>query len=524
MTQLAKRRLGFCLQEDVLFSQLTVRESLQYALPPPSSLFPPACLTLTLSLFSFHSYQALLRLPRTWSKDSKIARYSPPPPSSLLPHPSLITLTHHSPSLTLSFSLCSAEEMLDILGLVDCADSLVGSAMTRGISGGEKKRLSIALEMLSSPEILLLDEPTSGLDAATALSLIVELGRLASLGKTVVATLHQPNSNAFASFDQLLILDQGQSVYFGAAADAAAYSEDRLQLPIPVHFNPADFWLYTVAEAANEKGSDIHAIWAEYAAETEIYQAGRAAAAVATAREKEEDRLYLLQSDTERKEHDVEAGQDADAAGDRHGPKWNASWALQFKVLCLRALKQQRGDVLTVLNFAQIIAIGLIMGLIWFRLDATDATMSARAGGLFFVCVFWSFHPLFHAAQLFPVERVSIKKERAAGVYRLSAYFLAKTAAEAPLQALLPSIFLPIFYVMADLNPTVHNFFICLAIVLCIVLAGQSAGLLAGTLIMDMKKVLVIASTTLLGFSLIGGFYVQERCAPSRNRHRTVSP
>lgn len=106
------------------------------------------------------------------------------------------------------------------MGLQDCADRHIGNWHLRGISGGEKKRLSIAIEILTRPRLLFLDEPTSGLDSASAFFVIQTLRNIAHDGPTVISSIHQPSSEVFALFDDLFLLSGGQTVYFGPAKKA----------------------------------------------------------------------------------------------------------------------------------------------------------------------------------------------------------------------------------------------------------------------------------------------------------------
>ena len=103
------------------------------------------------------------------------------------------------------------------MGLQECSDRVVGNWHLRGISGGEKKRLSIALEILTRPRLLFLDEPTSGLDSASAFFVIQTLRNIARDGRTVISSIHQPSSEVFALFDDLFLLSSGETVYFGDA-------------------------------------------------------------------------------------------------------------------------------------------------------------------------------------------------------------------------------------------------------------------------------------------------------------------
>ncbi|PRQ33022.1 putative xenobiotic-transporting ATPase [Rosa chinensis] len=116
------------------------------------------------------------------------------------------------------------------MGLQDCAHRLIGNWHLRGISGGEKKRLSIALEILTKPRLLFLDEPTSGLDSAAAFFVVQTLRYIAKDGRTVISSIHQPSSEVFALFDDLVLLSSGQTVYSGQAKMAVELAEIKAML------------------------------------------------------------------------------------------------------------------------------------------------------------------------------------------------------------------------------------------------------------------------------------------------------
>ncbi|KAE8668437.1 ABC transporter G family member 21 [Hibiscus syriacus] len=180
--QIAKRT-GFVAQYDVQYPHLTVRETLVYC--------------------------SLLRLPRTLSAKEKIS---------------------------------VAESVLLELGLSKCENTMVGNSFIRGISGGERKRVSIAHEMLINPSLLILDEPTSGLDSTAVHRLVSILGSLAQKGKTIVTSMHQPSSRVYQSFDSVLVLSEGRSLYFGKGSEAMGYFES-IGFSPSFPMNPADFLL-----------------------------------------------------------------------------------------------------------------------------------------------------------------------------------------------------------------------------------------------------------------------------------------
>ena len=129
------------------------------------------------------------------------------------------------------------------LGISHIKDQLIGSeeGSGRGISGGEKRRVGIACELVTSPSILFLDEPTSGLDAFNAFNVVECLVTLAkTYNRTVIFTIHQPRSNIVALFDHLVLLAKGRTVYSGPFPDCQGYF-DRIGYPCPPGFNIADY-------------------------------------------------------------------------------------------------------------------------------------------------------------------------------------------------------------------------------------------------------------------------------------------
>ncbi|GAB0493345.1 hypothetical protein MMPV_004626 [Pyropia vietnamensis] len=178
-------------QDDALYAELTVREQLEFT--------------------------ARLRLPQSTSPADRSAR---------------------------------VEAVLSELGLSAVADRRVGGGAVRGVSGGERKRTSIGMELVTDPQLLLCDEPTAGLDAAAALSVVRTLKTLAVRGrKTVLTTIHQPRGDIFDSFDVVMLLSGGHVMYCGPPSKAVAYFE-ALGFPCPLNTNVADFLLDIVTPAA----------------------------------------------------------------------------------------------------------------------------------------------------------------------------------------------------------------------------------------------------------------------------------
>ncbi|KAJ3193399.1 hypothetical protein HDU67_005149, partial [Dinochytrium kinnereticum] len=147
------------------------------------------------------------------------------------------------PGLTVQERRARAEKVLWELGLKDCADTIVGGEGVKGLSGGEKRRLSVGLAMLTDPAILLLDEPTSGLDASTASNMIHLLTKLAAQGRTIICTIHQPRSDLFPLFDRLLLLARGGRVVYEGPGQGLLKHLASKGHTLPPLTNPADFAL-----------------------------------------------------------------------------------------------------------------------------------------------------------------------------------------------------------------------------------------------------------------------------------------
>ena len=139
------------------------------------------------------------------------------------------------------------EKMLEELGLSSCADTIVGGALIKGISGGERKRTSVGVELVTKPALVFLDEPTSGLDSFSAVQLCQVLKKVANAGSSVLFTIHQPASEIFNSFDHLILLNRGRVMYQGLVNDVPDYFASRGH-PNPENYNPAD-WIMNVAQS-----------------------------------------------------------------------------------------------------------------------------------------------------------------------------------------------------------------------------------------------------------------------------------
>ncbi|TMW64531.1 hypothetical protein Poli38472_011411 [Pythium oligandrum] len=169
------------------------------------------------------------------------------------------------PSSVNSFMIAErVADVIDEMGLRSCQDTIVGDLFRKGLSGGQKSRLAIAIELLSNPSILLLDEPTSGLDSSATYNVMKFIAKLCDEGKTVICSIHQPSSLVYEMFTTVAVLSGGRTMYFGPRSEAmknfasAGYE-------CPMYANPAEFYIELVNTDFQDH-ADISHLQSVYAA------------------------------------------------------------------------------------------------------------------------------------------------------------------------------------------------------------------------------------------------------------------
>ncbi|KAJ6431927.1 hypothetical protein OIU84_019243 [Salix udensis] len=439
-----KRRTGFVTQDDVLYAHLTVLETLTYA--------------------------ALLRLPKKLTREEKIEQ---------------------------------AELVIMELGLTRCRNSLVGGPLFRGISGGERKRVSIGQEMLVNPSLLLLDEPTSGLDSTTAQRIVATLRGLARGGRTVITTIHQPSSRLYRMFDKVVVLSDGCPIYSGQAGRVMEYFESLGYNPGFNFMNPADF-LLDLANGLIPDTTRSQDDQLEFQGRLDHHDDQNSAKQSLISSYK--SNLYpLLISEIHRNAQDPVLLSSSLRGSE---VQWTTSWWQQFKVLLRRGLQERKHESYSGLRIFQVMSVSILSGLLWWHSDTSH--IQDQVGLLFFFSIFWGFFPLFNAIFAFPQERPMLIKERSSGMYRLSSYYFARMAGDLPMELILPTIFVTVTYWMGGLKPSLITFVLTLLIILFNVLVSQGLGLALGAILMDVKQATTLASVTMLVFLLAGGYYIQH--------------
>lgn len=351
------------------------------------------------------------------------------------------------------------------MGLQDCADRLIGNWHLRGISGGEKKRLSIALEILTRPRLLFLDEPTSGLDSASAFFVVQTLRNVARDGRTVISSIHQPSSEVFALFDDLFLLSGGETVYFGEAKSAIEFFAEA-GFPCPRKRNPSDHFLRCI-------NSDFDIVTATLKGSQRIPDVPNSADPfmnLATAEikamlvEKYRRSPYARRARNRIKELSTDEGLQP---ATQHGSQ--ASWWKQLWTLTKRSFVNMCRDVgYYWLRIIIYIIVSICVGTVYFDVGYSYTSILARGACGAFISGFMTFMSI-GGFPSFIEEMKVFYRERLNGYYGVAAYILANFLSSFPFLVAIALTTSTITYNMVKFRPGISHFvFFTLNIYSCI--------------------------------------------------------
>ncbi|KAG7032043.1 ABC transporter G family member 7 [Cucurbita argyrosperma subsp. argyrosperma] len=380
------------------------------------------------------------------------------------------------------------------LGLVNCAESCVGDARVRGISGGEKKRLSLACELIASPSVIFADEPTTGLDAFQAEKVVETLKQLAKDGHTVICSIHQPRGSVYSKFDDIVLLTEGALVYAGPAHEEPLEYFSKFGYNCPDHVNPAEFL------------ADLISI--DYSSADSVYSSQK--------------RIYGLVESFSRYSSTILYAIPIEKRQVLAGKKSRKSkllkkggWWRQFCLLLKRAWMQASRDGPTNKVRARMsIASAIIFGSVFWRMGRSQTSIQDRMGLLQVAAINTAMAALTKTVGVFPKERAIVDRERAKGSYTLGPYLLSKLLAEIPIGAAFPLIFGAILYPMARLHPTVSRFGKFCSIVTVESFAASAMGLTVGAMVPSTEAAMAVGPSLMTVFIVFGGYYVNADNTP----------
>ncbi|XP_033016507.1 broad substrate specificity ATP-binding cassette transporter ABCG2 isoform X1 [Lacerta agilis] len=406
---------GYVVQDDVVMGTLTVRENFQFS--------------------------AALRLPRTVREQEKKDRIN---------------------------------QILKELGLTKVADSKVGTQFIRGISGGERKRTNIGMELITDPSILFLDEPTTGLDASTANAVLLLLKRMARQGKTIIFSIHQPRYSIFRLFDKLTLLAAGRMLYHGPAQNAMEFFKSSGYECEPYN-NPADFFLDVIngdstAVASNKIGEiEIDNIDEHISCDKTLAEKLAEKYSSSTFYQETKAELERLSSGSQRETSFREI-------------TYSTPFFHQLKWVSKRTFKNLLGNPQA--SIAQVfvtVFLASVVGAIFFGVTNDTTGLQNRIGAMFFMTTNQCFSSI-SAIELFVVEKKIFIHEYISGYYRISAYFFSKLMADLiPMRTLPSIIFTSVVYFMLGLKPTAEAFFIMMFTLMMVSYTATSMALAIAT-------------------------------------------
>lgn len=351
--------------------------------------------------------------------------------------------------------------------------------------------------MITNPLLLLCDEPTSGLDSFMAASVVSAMKRMTSLGKTVIATIHQPSSEVFAMFDRLLILAEGRVAFLGTVNMAHQFFT-RLERPCPKKHNPGDHFIYTLAIKASKEEECrqfVHHVCDSY-----------------------RDNEGVIVDEQLKKAMKPPSQNDVLANIKLPKSPYRASWLNQFLAMFRRNwLEQARDPAVTIVRVVQMMVFGIVFGLIYLNLDEEGYTPEAVQniqGVLFIFITNVTFSVLFPVVMTFSGVMPLFLREHWNGLYRTDVYFLARNLVELPSFVIAPCFFIAISYYMVGLRHEVQYFLICMAILSLTANIAVSYGYMISCLAKDYQTALVLSTPLTFPLMIFGGFYIRDGTIP----------
>lgn len=363
------------------------------------------------------------------------------------------------------------------------------------LSGGERKRLSIALELVDNPNIFFLDEPTSGLDEVTAAQCIRLLHDLAREGRTIVCTIHQPSATIYNYFDSIYVLAKGQCVYQGSPEATIPFLR-LAQLDCPRHYSPSDY----IIEVIDAEDGQLVPLLSDLTDNGKLTYRGKQPDSVDAQLQPQQAITTLFMEQPKRQFLPTFF---AGSAASTDGTLMGAGGALleQMKAFTQRLHRDRRETsglqqflvlmrvmLLRIIRARLALAIqlfhhtlcGLFFGMIFFQLGNQGARMFDHLKFCIGAVLMIVYTQVMVPILSYPADVKVVKKETFNRWYTLMPYYLALTISRLPLQVLLNLTFMAMTYWMSGLPEQMWRFCIFVAVGLMISLVAEGMGLAIG--------------------------------------------
>ena len=449
----------------------------------------------------------------------------------LLPHLTVYEAMMISANLKLGKDISASEkkvvieEIIETLGLSDASNT-----QAQCLSGGQRKRLSIALELVNNPPVMFFDEPTSGLDSSTCYQCLSLLKSLSRGGRTIICTIHQPSARLFEMFDHLYLLAEGQCIYQGNVSGLVPFLSS-MGLDCPSYHNPAD---YVMEVACGEHGECVHKlVMAVNNGKCVNYQHHQAAInAVQTV--SNDIAKESPQQETKSESALIPNGMvkqpnggtvinmpiscttslldSAESIEQKVGFPTNS--CTQFWILLKRSfLSQIRDMTLTKVRLISHIIVGFLIGAIYYDIGNEASQVMSNAGCVFFTVMFLMFTAMMPTILTFPTEMSVFVREHLNYWYSVKSYYLARTLADVPFQIVYSVAYVIIVYFITSQPLETNRFMMYLTICVLTALVSQSIGLVIGAAL-SVESGVFIGPVSSVPIILFSGFFVNFDAIP----------
>ncbi|CAL0300484.1 unnamed protein product [Lupinus luteus] len=447
-SRLLKVISAYVMQDDLLFPMLTVEETLTFA--------------------------AEFRLPRTLSKSKKKAR---------------------------------VQALIDQLGLQNAAKTIIGDEGHRGVSGGERRRVSIGIDIVHDPILLFLDEPTSGLDSTSAFMVVKVLQRIAQSGSIVIMSVHQPSYRILSLLDRMIFLSRGQTVYSGSPSQLPSFFAE-FGHPIPDTDNRTEFALDLIRDLEGSSGGtktlvEFNNSW-QSMKKVEHHDQNGMSLKEAISASISKGKLVSGATNTTTKTNPSSMV-----------PAFANPFWIEMVTLSKRSfLNSKRVPELFGMRLGTVMITGFILATMFWQLDNSPKGVQERLG-FFAFAISTTYYTTADALPVFLQERYIFMRETAYNAYRRSSYLVSHALVALPALVFLSLVFASITFWAVGLDGGFSGFMFYFLIILASFWAGNSFVTFLSGVVPHVMLGYTIVVAILAYFLLFSGFFINRDRIPS---------
>ncbi|KAI5385994.1 ABC transporter G family member 1 [Lathyrus oleraceus] len=391
-----------------------------------------------------------------------------------------------------SMSIAEKKRQADItlkeMGLQDAINTRVGGYGSKGLSGGQKRRLSICIEMLTRPRLLFLDEPMSGLDSAASYYVISRIASLRvrdGIQRTIVASIHQPSSQVFELFDDLCLLSSGETVYFGPASEANQFFSSN-GFPCPTLYNPSDHYLRIINKDFEQNTE-------------EGFESEKAIGILVNSYKASEMKSQVQTEVTNISKLDL---------GVIKNRRIHAPFLTQCMVLIKRSSLQLYRDISNYwLRLVVFIAISISLGTVFYHIDSSNESIQFRGSLIAFLMPVVTFMTLVSGFSPLIEEMKVFERERLNGHYGITAFLIGNTLSPIPYMTMISLISGVIVCYLSGLHKGLEQYLYFASVLFFTMMWVESLMMVVGSIFPNYVMGVIVAAGIQGLTILTAGFY-----------------